>query len=212
MKKTILLGLLLLGGVQTVLAQHTIEKIRKAYQRQKEYIEAMSDSFPSVGIPAEYYRLRVAHNLPGTGPHYEDISMYFAEVESEDEDAPPIYAPHYLTFATTSYNYAARRYYEEYLYDNKGQVMFIYARTPDFEYPKVHEFRLYFNGERLLRLNVKESEVTESFDGPFNFKEVYTGTTIPEVYKNTCTQYINSANAYLVLFKDIESKTYIGSN
>ena len=38
---------------------------------------------------------------------------------------------------TAKYNFAAREYYEEYLYDDKGQVMFIYAYTPNEDLTKI---------------------------------------------------------------------------
>ena len=105
--------------------KHTIESIRKEYQSVHEWIALMSDNFPSDGIPPEYFDLRVVQNLPATGPHHENIRMYYGELEPEEEGDP--YPPHYLRFTTIKYNYAAREFYEEYLYDDKGQVMFIYA-------------------------------------------------------------------------------------
>ena len=199
-----------LGLVQTALAQNTIENIRQAYQEQKEVIAQMSDDFPTEGFPPVYYHLHVAQNLPGTGPHHENVRFYYGEVETEKEE---IYPPHYLSFVSSKYNFAAREFYEEYLYDEKGRVMFIYARTPDVDFPKMHEFRLYYDGDRLLRLNVKVADNLNSFDDKVvstaSFKDVYTGTTIPEQYTQFCSQYKSRACRFLETFKVIDDNTYL---
>lgn len=195
MKRFIIMSLVLLGCLQVAQAQNTIESIRQAYQAQKQVIAQMSDDFPAEGCPPEYYHLHVVQNLPGTGPHHENIRMYYAEVPSEED---VIYPPHYLTFVSSKYNFAAREFYEEFLYDDKGQVIFIYARTPDVDFPKIHELRLYFDGERLLRLNVKEEG-----------KDVYTGTTVPEQYAEFCSQYKARASRFLEEFKSIDDNTYL---
>lgn len=212
MKRTIILTIVLASCLQAALAQNTIASIRKAYQEQKEVIAMMSDDFPSEGIPPEYFHLRVLQNLPGTGGHFENVHFYYGEEEhDQDEDYNP-YPDHYLTFVSSKYNFAAREFYEEYLYDKNGQVMFIYARNPDVDFPKIHELRLYFDGERLLRLNVKEAE-TVSFDDEHikaaDFKEVYTGTTIPEAYERFCEMFILRSKRFLSVFKSIDDNTYL---
>jgi hypothetical protein len=202
--------MLLVGCLQVAQAQNTIESIRKAYQDQKAVIAEMCEEFPYEGYPPCYYHLSVAMNLPATGLHRENIRMYFDEVEQDNEEDYNPYPPHYLTFLTTKYNYAAREFYEEYLFDEKGQVMFIYAQTPDIDMSKMHELRLYFNGKNLLRLNVKacqdgmDSEKLKASD----FKDVYTGTTIPEAYQQACEMYQAKASQYLGMFKSIDNVVY----
>ena len=153
-------------GVQVAKAQYTIEDIRKSYASVKEYIAQMSGEFPTDGIPDEYYHLNIEQNLPGTGPHHEHLWMYYSELEGS-----PIYPPHYLWFATRKYNYAVREYYEEYLYDRKGQIMFIYATNPDVIFGEIFEFRLYYDGQRLLKCIVKQRKWDEK-----NYREVYNGS------------------------------------
>lgn len=214
MRRAVILSIVLAGCVQAALAQNTIASIRKAYQEQKENIARMSDNFPSEGIPPEYYHLRVSQNLPGTGGHFENVRFYYGEERQEEKDGEEYnpYPPHYLTFVSSKYNFAAREFYEEYLYDENGQVMFIYARTPDLDFPKMHELRLYFDGKRLLRLNVKEAEDLESFEDAAlkkaQFKDIYTGTTIPEAYEQFCNMYKNQAKRFLSVFKSIDDNTY----
>ena len=134
--KTLITTILLVLSVQGAVAQQTIEDIRKAYASAKEYIGMMSDDFPGEGIPPEYYHLHVSQMLPATGLHREDIRLYYNDVEEENKEEPRIYPLHYLRFASTKYNYAAREFYEEYLYDdldleslNKGTFKEEYSGT-----------------------------------------------------------------------------------
>ena len=180
-------------------AQQTIEGIRKAYADVKEYIARMSENFPADGIPAEFYHLHAALNLPATGPHFEDIRMYFGELNDNDR----IYAPHYLHFASTKYNFAVREYYEEYLFDNKGQLLFAYGVNPDVVFGEQYEFRLYFDGPRLLKAIVKKKKVDEK-----DYQEVYNGTKLPDDYTETANMYRDKAKAFLNLFKHVEDVTY----
>lgn len=212
MRKAVIMSLLLVGCLQVALAQNTIASIRKAYQEQKAVIAEMAEDFPYDGMPPAYYHLSVVMNLPATGLHRENIRMYFGEQEQDDEEDYNPYPPHYLSFLTTKYNYAAREFYEEYLYDKNGQVMFIYAQTPDIDMGSMHELRLYFDGEKLLRLNVKEANDLKSYDDTAvkaaGFKDVYTGTSIPEAYKESCNMYQKKAQQYLSMFKSIDGTVY----
>jgi len=199
-----------MAWILTASAQNSIESIRKEYQGLQQWISQMSENFPSDGIPAEYYDLRVEQNLPGSGPHHENIRMYYGELESEEEGDP--FPPHYLHFARVKYNYAAREFYEEYLYDDKGQVMFIYAITPDVADDMVpYELRMWFDGNRLIRFNAKK------FEGPLTyidiatlkkgtFKDEYTGETIPETFSSETNRCKQGAQRYLILFQSIDNR------
>jgi hypothetical protein len=140
--------------------------------------------------------------------------MYYGELEPEEEGDP--YPPHYLRFATAKYNFAAREFYEEYLYDDKGQVMFIYAVTPDVTIGemKLYELRMWFDGERLLRFTAKKVEEPFEYNGfsslrKATFKEVYSGTTIPELYQDETTRCRQRARRFLTMFKGIDDNTYL---
>ena len=179
-------------------AQYKIEDIRQSYANVKEHIGRMSGEFPAEGTPEEYYHLHVEQNLPGTGGHHEHLRMYYGELEGD-----VIYPPHYLWFATRKYNFAVREYYEEYLYDNKGQIMFIYATNPDVVFGEMYEFRLYYDGQRLLKCIVKQRKVDEK-----NYREVYNGPAIPEAYTETTDMLRGTANVNLRLFKQIDDVAY----
>lgn len=213
MKKKLFLSLLL--GVASYLpidAQNTIESIRKEYQAVHEMIELMKPVDDGISpMPPEYFDLRVVQNLPATGPHHENIRMYYGELPPKYEGDP--YPPHYLRFTTAKYNFAAREFYEEYLYDDKGQVMFIYAITPDVEHNMVpYELRMWFDGKRLLRFTANRAENLENFDNNLSnltFREEYAGKTIPEKFKDETDRCKQRAKRFLVMFKGIDDNTYL---
>ena len=211
-KKVIFTLLFCAAWTLTAGAQNTVESIRKEYQDVHEMLVKMLPNEEGMTeLQPECYSLQVMQNLPGTGPHLEDINMFYGEEESDDDF---IYPPHYLRFATAKYNFAARNFYEEYLYDAKGQVMFIYAITPDVGDDMIpHELRMWFDGKRLLRFMVKKAENPDTFDyenlqkGPY--KEVYSGTTIPEQYRREATRCQQRAGRFLTVFKSIDDNTYL---
>ena len=199
----------------TASAQQTVEHIRKVYQDVHEMIDHMTpkgDDMPA--MPPEYFDLQVVQNLPATGGHKENIRMYYGELEPEEEGDP--YPPHYLRFVTSKYNFAAREFYEEYLYDDKGQVMFIYALTPDVTLGELwpYELRMWFDGKRLIRFMAKKAE------GPLDnadiaslrkatFKEEYSGTAIPEKFLEEAKRCQERAKRFLTMFKGIDDNTYL---
>lgn len=213
-KKVVFTLLLCIAGYLSVSAQNTVESIRKEYQNVHEWMAQMGDNFPSDGIPPEYFDLRVVQNMPATGPHQENIRMYYGELESEEEGDP--YPPHYLRFVTAKYNFAAREFYEEYLYDDKGQVMFIYAITPDVTSGDIipYELRMWFDGKQLLRFNAKKyngsmTDFNISTLKKGSFKDEYTGKTIPELYQNEAERCQLRAQRFLTMFKGIDDNTYL---
>lgn len=214
MKKTVISILLCAAFVISAQAQkRTVESIRQAYADVHEWIShMMPNEEGETGMPPEYFELNVMQNLPGTGPHHEVIRMFYGEEKTEDD---VIYPPHYLRFVTAKFNFAIREFYEEYLYDEKGRVMFIYAITPDAD-PNMtpYELRMWFDGKRLLLLSVKKYE---NFKGDLDisslskwiFKEVYSDTDIPEMYKEEATRCKVRAARFLEMFKGIDNNTYL---
>lgn len=215
MSKKVLFTLLL--GVAWALsasAQQTIESIRKVYQEVHEMIDQMTPNADREwATPPEYFDLQVVQNLPATGPHKENICMFYGELEPEEEGDP--YPPHFLRFVTAKYNFAVREFYEEYLYDDKGNVLFIYAITPDATDDMIpYELRLYFDGGRLLRFNAKRYDGQPSYLDiatlrSSTFKEEYTGKSIPEKFSRETNRCKQRARRFLTMFKGIDDNTYL---
>lgn len=201
MKKELIIVIALMLCVAWTLpasAQTTVESIRKEYQTvQQDIALMMPNEEGETPSPPVYYDLNVSQNLPGTGPHHEHIRMYYNELEADEDE---VYPPHYLRFTTAKYNFAAREFYEEYLYDAKGQVMFIYVLTPDVaDDLSPCELRMWFDGKRLLRFSAKK----------YKGEELFNGTTIPEPYQGETDRSRQRALRFLDMFKGIDDNTYL---
>lgn len=205
MKKRILLLLCLAATVQASFAQNTEKSIRQRYNEMKEQIAFHTGSNLYDGADfGEYYHVESRQWLPATGGHIDNTYLYYGYVEGEER----IYERHYLKFATKKYNFAARDYYEEYLYDPDGNVAFIYAfdgmtRMEDEEDFQQYEFRFYLNKGRLIKAIVKNRP---SEDKPF--KEVWTGTKLKSLYTGVFNNYMGEASALRTLFTNIEKEAY----
>lgn len=207
MKKSIFVILLLTACWHTTMAQNTVESIRERYQAMKEYVanHTSTDKYDGAYF-GQFYHLEGRQWLPATGGHIEDTYLYYDEVESDDEDV--IYAPHYVKFVIKKYNYAAREYYEEYLYDADGNVAFIYAYDPmnsfeDDQHDQQYEFRFYFNKGKLLKAIVKCKNHDEK-----EYKEVWNANTIKPLYAEAMDQYKDYAKQLRQLFINIEKEAY----
>jgi hypothetical protein len=196
MKKVTITLLLCVAWVLTVNAQNTVESIRKVYQDVHEWIAQMG-----TGLPSEYFDLHVVQNLPATGPHLEDVKMYWGERDDDE-----IYPSHFLRFATVKYNFAAREFYEEYLYDDDGKIAFIYARTPDADedLSTLHDLRFYFSNGKLIRATVKSGPLDAT-----ELKDIYSGTTVPKQYDRIYQSLLASVKNYMNLFESIETTTHL---
>lgn len=214
MKKRIFMLLCLAAMLQTGWAQkgavntdRQVENIRQRYTEMKKYVATHTGHDLNDGADfGEYYHLEARQWLPGTGGHIEDTYLFWGEVEG---DAEEIYPRHYVQFVTKKFNYAARNYYQEFLYDADGHVAFIYAYDPMLELEgdandKQYEFRFYFNKGHLLKAIVK----SKSYDQQ-EFRQVWSGTTLKPVYQSNYDEYINAARTMRELFINIEKEAYM---
>ena len=204
MKKTVFMLLCFMASLQLVHAQDALESIRQRYASIKKYIETHQGDNPNDGAEwAEFYHLQGQQMLPGTGGHKDDIYMYWNEREEEK-----IYPSHYLTFATRKYNYSAITYYEEYLYDEDGQVAFAYIHNPSWSpdgegEQKEYEFRFYLKKGRLIESSIKSRDY-----GQQAYKEVHKGTRLETYYANVFDEYMHQAEKLRRMFINIEEVTF----
>lgn len=199
----ILSGLLVMAGVLSVAAQDAMSVIRKHYAEAKQKVEQYEKTEEEEGYTFPlYYEVNIQQNLPGTGPHRENVRMYYWEEDNEDwqPDEPMLFRG--LQFVTYKYNFAAREFYEEYLYDKKGNIEFVYCRSADMdEYGG--EYRLYFKNGELFRVLVSTYNLeTEKYE------QTYTGTKMPEKYSReykSCIYYIKQFKNW---FDELDSHTF----
>ena len=195
--QTILLLLAFCALPLTAQAQDVKKAIRAHYAEAKAYVdqvkkmEAEGFSYP---VP-QYFSAHVKQNLPATGFHQEEVLMYYQERRDSDSQ---IYPSLYLDFAVKKYNFAAREYYEEYLYDEQGSIQFIYATAPILDYENDYEFRLYFSDGQLVELLVKRRP-----QGKGEYTTVYTGKTVPEEYQSSYNGYLSTSQNVMLTFNAI---------
>ena len=199
----VLIWVLVLTGVLSAAAQDALSVIRKHYAEAQQKVAEYEKAEKGEGnVFPLYYEVNILQNLPGTGPHRERVRMYYYEEDNEDWQPDEPMLRRGLQFVTTKYNYAAREFYEEYLFDEKGNIEFIYCRDADLdEYGG--EFRLYFKDGNLFRVLVSLYNLeTETYE------QTYAGAAIPEKYKKTYEWYTYNVNKYKNLFDQIDKDTF----
>ena len=147
--------------------------------------------------------MNIKQNLPGTGYHKEWIRLYFYEKENEEWEADEPMLFRNIHFVTAKYNYAAREFYDEYLFDEKGNLEFIFARNADIDDFKGGEYRFYFKDGKLIKVIVSVRNLeTEKYE------QKYTGAKVPADYESDYNNYLGSAEHYKELFKTIDAGTF----
>lgn len=196
--QTILSVVVLCTLTQSVLAQDVKKAIREHYAEAKAYVDQVAKmeregfSYP---VP-QYFSAHVKQNLPATGFHQEELLMYYQERRDSDEQ---IYPSLYLDFAVKKYNFAAREYYEEYLYDEQGRIQFIYATSPDMDFEYDYEFRLYFSEGQLTEMLVKRRP-----SGKGEYTTYYTGKTVPDEFWRSYVGYYDTSKNVMRIFNAID--------
>lgn len=192
--------------VLTVSAQDAVSTIRKHYtetqQMVAQYAEWEKEGDWTMPCPM-YYEVNIKQNLPGTGYHKEWIRLYFYEKENYEgqPDEPMLFRN--IHFVTAKYNYAAREFYDEYLFDEKGNLEFIFARNADIDDFKGGEYRFYFKDGKLIKVIVSVRNLeTEKYE------QKYTGAKVPADYESDYNNYLGSAEHYKDLFKTIDAGTF----
>ena len=204
--KRIIIFIGMMACVLTVSAQDAVSAIRKHYtetqEMVKQYAEWEKEGEWTMPCPM-YYEVNIKQNLPGTGYHKEWIRLYFYEKENYEgqPDEPMLFRN--IHFVTAKYNYAAREFYDEYLFDEKGNLEFIFARNADIDDFKGGEYRFYFKDGKLIKVIVSVRNLeTEKYE------QKYTGAKVPADYESDYNNYLGSAEHYKELFKTIDAGTF----
>ena len=185
-------------------AQDAVSVIRKHYSEAQQKVAEYEKAEKGEGSEfPEYYELNIVQNLPGTGPHHEKLRMYYIVNDNEDWQPGEAMLTRSLQFVTMKYNFAAREFYEEFLYDEKGDIEFIYSRDADMADGKGGELRLYFKKGNLFRVQVNicnpETEV---------YEQTYVGDTMPKAYKGEYDGLLYRVKKNKAWFDEIDSSTF----
>ena len=198
----------------TAKEKKAVEEIRQRYSDMKKMISLMGegpdwqdravDADSPGGWPPEYFHVKVVQNLPATGYHEENVRIYYEEEEIPEE----IYPPLRMAFASSKYNFAARQYYEEYLYDKKGNLIFIFAQEPDLDTGMWRQMRFYMQGTKVVHTIVRECPLTDDLEvrdlSQDPASEVYSGSGLPTGYIESVDTYVQKAKKIEKMFKAID--------
>ena len=198
------LTLLCLAWTMNIQAQDTKKSIREHYAAIKkmiaEYAEIKDEEYPV----NEHYEVNILQNLPGTGRHQENVIMYYGEKENPEDEVYPL---HYLEYVSASYNFAAMKYYEELLFDEKGDITFIYARDPasfSDEFDREFEVRFYFSNGKLFDTLLKSRK-----EGQKEFTTEFEGKTLPQKYGIIYDHYMDEVKKYKRLFEAVDGSAHL---
>ena len=189
-------AILTIASALTCLASQaqSVETIRKDYADAQQHVSLMNDpEYP----PTNRYQVVREKMLCGSGQHKETVSLYFYEDENNDGN---VCEKRSIRLATSTYNFAAREYYEEYLYDKAGNVEFIYAKDIDSEDWSEVEYRFYFDKKGVIKTTVQRKK-----NGDDNFTQEYSGSKVPDKYSKAFATYKHNAAAFKEQFKAIDS-------
>ena len=198
----------------TAQEQKIVAEIRQRYADIKNMIRLMGegpewmnsdgDEDSPGGWPPDYFHVKIVQNLPATGYHEENVRIYYEEEEIPEE----IYPPLRMAFASSKYNFAARQYYEEYLYDKKGNLIFIFAQEPDLDTGMWRQMRFYMQGTKVVHTIVRECPLTDDLEvrdlSQDPASEVYSGSGLPTGYIESVDTYVRKAKKIEKMFKAID--------
>ncbi|HUF05511.1 MAG TPA: hypothetical protein VMM38_15230 [Aridibacter sp.] len=127
-------------------AYQKVERIRKIYSETAAKVEKAdvgSDEDRKSGIAVnELVVNKTGKSWPAVG-HFREVYRFYYDGDGENP------YPSRLLKVTKVTESAARKYFEEYVYDYAGNLIFYFERTEDGENPL--ERRVYFNSGKAFR-------------------------------------------------------------
>ena len=122
---TIILSLIALFMFAQNVTDAEISAISAAYRNAKEQVELTSHA-QEQNVPRNDMEIVSHYVIPGCGPTDETIHYYFTFNE-DLETGECFYHPYFIT---RSYNVAARKFYQEFLFDmQEAQLLFFYQHN-----------------------------------------------------------------------------------
>jgi hypothetical protein len=133
--------------------EKSVEKIRNFYNEVGKKIEFIEQG----GEQGMYGELvcneltvnKHEHSWPAVG-NYKSSYKFFYEFSGDDETKDPNPYPDRLVKIVVHSSMSARSYYQEFLYDKRGSLVFYYLKATEEETPK--ETRVYFNAGKAIRV------------------------------------------------------------
>lgn len=142
MKKLLILSFAMFvafaANAQTTQQKNRVAEIRKTYQEALRYSEE-SQMEPEMDNSTV---ITIKRMFGGSGMQNKKMEFFYTPADERTDGTGWT-----LYFVRTSYNYAARKFYDEYLFDKKtGNLIFCFRQCDsyDSEKPAKEEYRSYF--------------------------------------------------------------------
>ena len=116
-----------------------IVAIRATYRDAKEQVE-LNGLAEEQNVPRNDIEVISHYVIPGCGPTKEVIRYYFT-LNEEPEEGANLYK---LFFITRSYNVAARKFYQEFLFDGQEVELLFFFQSNDNLEGSTDETRYYY--------------------------------------------------------------------
>ena len=127
-----------------------VANIRDLYAKAKQQIED-AKRLVKEGEPGNELTINNYYQVPGCGPNNEVISIYYNGTYSE-EASTVVYIPYFIS---RKFNYAVRNYYQEILFDQKGDLVFFFEKMEN------DETRYYWSTDKLIHEIIKGDRTTD---------------------------------------------------
>jgi hypothetical protein len=140
-------------NVQAQSIEKSVEKIRSYYNEVGKKIDFIEQG----GEQGMYGELvcneltvnKYERSWPAVG-NYKSSYKFFYEFSGGDETKDPNPYPDRLVKIVVQSSMSTRSYYQEFLYDKTGALVFYYLKANENETPK--ETRVYFGGGKAIRI------------------------------------------------------------
>lgn len=134
-----------------------IVNIKQQYYNVHQEITAQQNQ----DVPENNAKIIVNQTMPAIGPQTIEYNFYFQLKDLEDD----VSFEHDLLFVTRTYNIAASYFfYEEFLYDLSGKLIFYYSSVHD---TICKQLRCYFKDDVLIKVIYKQADFVD-FECPEN--------------------------------------------
>ena len=138
--------------------QEEIAGIRAAYWAAKEQIE-LNNQAQDQNVPRSDMEVVSHYVIPGCGPT-EEVIHYFFTLEENPETESYV---NKLFLITRSYNVAARKFYEEFLFDKEETTLLFFFQSNDAIDGTTDETRYYYTSNGIHKSIIGNAEMDEIF-------------------------------------------------
>ena len=139
-------------------SQDEIAGIRAAYMAAKEQLELYNQTHDQ-NVPRSDMEVVSHYVIPGCGPTQEVIDYFFVL----DENTETGTCSNKLYFIIRCYNVAARKFYQEFLFDERNSELLFFFQSNDAIDGTTDETHYYYTSNGIHKSIIGNAEIDEIF-------------------------------------------------